>query len=154
MQKIANSLHAVQSFAVANGIKFSLGSTPFEATQAYDNPTAHVEAALDLVDTLKQFDTFRAAGRTSISRDKAHPPIVVVYALDGFNNEAYATAMHEIGHVFTARVQPKYAPINKKAIGEDEVSAWDWAAAHAEVWTDDMQSLRDRALETYRQGGY
>lgn len=54
----------------------------------------------------------------------------------------YATALHEIGHVV--------GPQRGRRL-DKEAQAWRWAEAHAIEWTDAMERLAARCIESYLQ---
>jgi hypothetical protein len=56
------------------------------------------------------------------------------------SEKAYATALHEIGHIRTGRFDD---------VLTEERRAWDWARANALVWTPTMEREADSSLRHY-----
>lgn len=52
----------------------------------------------------------------------------------------YAIALHEIGHVLGEQRGRRV---------EKEVQAWDWAKAHAIIWTPRMEQTKRGCLQSY-----
>ena len=56
------------------------------------------------------------------------------------SEKAYASALHEIGHIRTGRFDDALT---------EERQAWEWARANALVWTPTMQREADSCMRTY-----
>ena len=56
------------------------------------------------------------------------------------SEKAYASALHEIGHIRTGRFDDALT---------EERQAWEWARANALVWTPTMQRQADRNMRSY-----
>lgn len=52
----------------------------------------------------------------------------------------YAVALHELGHVLGSQTGKRI---------DHEVQAWQWARAHALVWTDAMTQTESKCLASY-----
>jgi hypothetical protein len=73
-------------------------------------------------------------------------------------DEAYAAALHELGHLIApggnlrdGSVRPQSAIQSLGYTLHEEATAWDWAKATALAWTPAMQKVLTEAFETYRK---
>lgn len=152
---VENSQSAVEAFAAANGIEFSVGKTLDKATRALfhgaDNPFAAFmegQYLLKAYDDIHPNNPFIGATGTSTAIDGRR---VAVYAPQGWNDSAYAVSMHEIGHIMTwaEDTRDSVHGVGSTARVDDETRAWEWAVANVAEWTPDMQRYRDYALNNY-----
>lgn len=71
-------------------------------------------------------------------------------------DEAYAVALHELGHILDPRgyQRPRVpgVPVPPDVQYEEELAAWDWARRNATRWTEAMEYIAQLALFTYRTG--
>ena len=68
--------------------------------------------------------------------------------------EAYAIAMHELGHCASPLGSVRRGQQEEKDVGKmrlEEKAAWDWAEQYALDWTPDMAGVRRTAESTYHE---
>ena len=73
-------------------------------------------------------------------RTEADTETRTVYLHPITSERAYASALHEIGHIRTGRFDDELT---------EERKAWEWARRNALVWTPTMQREADSCMRTY-----
>jgi len=100
-------------------------------------------ARIITIDALHQHVLDLAAGLEIKWRDwriEADTETRTVYLHPITSERAYASALHEIGHIRTGRFDDELT---------EERKAWEWARDNALVWTPTMQREADSCMRTY-----
>src|SRR5262245_53931216 len=100
----------------------------------------HLEKIPDRFDTTVRYCKRLSQARVLTAPDTGEVIEIIIPPVR--SKLSYATAMHELGHLFGRHQRSKRVIVRERA-------AWAWARANALIWTPEMQRHADECLAWY-----